>query len=200
MKKIYLFMTSILVLSNYTYANDNAISSNKILSTITAIDNSSFYIGFGFGSKVTQNSYTKEQISDNTALLQVGYQFNNYTAIEGRTSKGFNTSYDYGILTPREYNGDFYSWGIYLKPMYTIDGIAIYALLGYGGIEQKSLDSGDAYASDFRWGLGVSYTFTKQMTIFVDYISLYHATGFDYRAKDRDIDSGTYSLGLSYKF
>lgn len=199
MRKKILSVLSIMTIGQSAIAGGD-IALAPVLETVPSSDNSFLYVGFGFGYESMKNAFTKEEISDNTVVLQAGYRFNTYLAIEGRVSKGFNTDYDYGILSPREYSGDYYDWGMYVKLMYPIGDLSVYALLGYGGITQKSLDSGDAYDSDFRWGLGASYALTEQINIFADYISLYDDVGFDYRAKDRDIDSDTWTFGLSYRF
>jgi len=64
----------------------------------------------------------------------------------------------------------------------------------------ENLEQGDAYESGFQWGLGASYAFAEQISGFVDYVSLYDDTGFDYRAQLRNVDSDTWTVGVSYKF
>ena len=49
-------------------------------------------------------------------------------------------------------------------------------------------------------GLGANYAFSEDISVFIDYISLYDDTGFDYRAQFDNIDSDTWTLGVSYKF
>jgi opacity protein-like surface antigen len=64
----------------------------------------------------------------------------------------------------------------------------------------SDLNAGDAYESGFQWGLGAQYGFTDTLTVFVDYVSLYNGTGFDYVAKLDDVDLNTWTIGLTYKF
>ena len=58
----------------------------------------------------------------------------------------------------------------------------------------------DAVEDGFQWGLGASYAFTEEVSVFADYISLYDDTGFDYRAKLDDVDADTWTVGLTYNF
>ena len=164
--------------------------------------NSAFYLGLGFGQSYLNNDFTSEEITDSTVMFQAGYQYNEYVALEGRYTFGFSTDYDPGTTgnLSSAYDGDFSSWGIYLKPMYPIGDFSIYALLGYGGVMQDNLVAGDAYESGFQWGLGASYAFMDNVSVFADYVNLYDDTGFDYRATQHEIKSDTWTIGISYKF
>jgi opacity protein-like surface antigen len=84
--------------------------------------------------------------------------------------------------------------------MYPIGDFSVYALLGYGGVSLSNLENGDAYESGFQWGLGAGYAFTENISVFADYVKLYDDTGFDYRAQNANVDSDTWTIGLSYKF
>jgi len=203
MKNSILSLVSILALSGLSYAGgDIAPVEEPVIAAPVIIDNSAFYLGLGFGKVYVNDDYTAEEISSNTVMLQAGYQYNEYVAVEGRYTFGFNTDYDPGTTgnSPDDYDDDFSSWGIYVKPMYPIGDFSIYALLGYGGVMLENLEQGDAYESGFQWGLGASYAFTEQISGFVDYVSLYDDTGFDYRAQLRNVDSDTWTVGVSYKF
>ena len=135
-------------------------------------------------------------------MLQAGYKYNAYVALEGRYTFGFSTDYKQGDLPDGTigYDGDPSIWGIYLKPVYPIGNFSLYALLGYGGVMLEDIAGGDAYESGFQWGIGASYAFTEHISGFVDYVSLYDDTGFDYRARLDDVDSDTWTLGVSYRF
>ena len=201
MIKKALSLVSILALSGFAFAGGD-IAPAEVESIPVTVDNSAFYVGLGFGRSYVNDDFTNEEISDYTVMLQGGYQYNQYIALEGRYSFGFNTDYDPGNTgNPNNaYDGDFSSWGIYAKPMYPFVDFSIYALLGYGGVMQKNLVGGDAYESGFQWGLGAQYAFTENISAFVDYVSLYDDTGFDYRAKKHDIKVDTWTLGVNYKF
>ncbi len=191
-----------LALSGLSYAGGDIVPVEPVVETSVIVNNSAFYLGLGFGSASVNNDFTNEEISNNTVMLQAGYQYNQYVALEGRYAFGFNTDYDPGTTdnSSDDYDGDFSSWGIYVKPMYPIGDLSIYALLGYGGVMLDNLEQGDAYESGFQWGLGAGYAFTENVSIFVDYVSLYDDTGFDYRAQNNDIDADTWTVGVSYKF
>jgi len=113
-----------------------------------------------------------------------------------------DSDYDSGNLTSisNDYDGDLSTWGIYVKPMYPIGDFSLYALLGYGEVILDDLVGGDAVEDGFQWGLGASYTFTEEISVFADYISLYDDTGFDYRAKLDDVDADVWMVGFSYNF
>jgi len=201
MKKSILSLVSILTLSGLAYAGGD-IAPVVEEPVVVMEDNSAFYLGLGFGTAAVNDDFTSEEISANTVMLQAGYQYNEYIAFEGRYTFGFSTDYDAGNLAglAAEYDGDFSSWGLYVKPMYPIGDFSVYALLGYGGATLDDLSGGDAYESGFQWGLGAQYAFTEELSVFVDYVSLYDDTGFDYTAQLDDVDSDTWTLGVSYKF
>jgi len=200
MKNTILSLTAVMALSGLSYAGGDIAPVEEVV--VPVEESSPFYLGLGFGTASVNNDFSSEEISANTVMLQAGYQYNQYVALEGRYTFGFNTDYDPGTTgnLADDYDGDLSSWGIYLKPMYPIGDLSIYALLGYGGVMLDDLALGDAYESGFQWGLGAGYAFTENISVFVDYVSLYDDAGFDYRAQNQDIDSDTWTLGLSYKF
>ncbi len=202
MKKKVLSLVTILALSTAVYAGGDVAPIEEVVETPVVVDESAFYIGAGIGYTSFNNDFTSEEITSNTLMLQAGYQYNRYIAVEGRYSFGFNTDYDAGnIVNPIQvYDGDVSNWGIYLKPMYPIGDFSIYALLGYGGVMLEDISNGDAYESGFQWGLGAQYAFMENITVFVDYVSLYNDTGFDYVARYADVDVDTWTIGISYKF
>ena len=202
MKNTILSLVLILALSGTSYAGGDIVPVEPAAEAPSVIDNSAFYLGLGFGSASVTDDFTSEDISNNTVMLQAGYQYNEYVALEGRYTFGFSTDYDPGTTgnLSSDYDGDFSSWGLYVKPMYPIGDFTLYALLGYGGVMLDDLVLGDAYENGFQWGLGAGYAFTEEITVFADYVSLYDDTGFDYRAQNHEIDSDTWTIGMSYKF
>jgi len=203
MKKNIYSLIAICALSNIAYAGGDIAPIEPVVETpVIAPEKSTFYLGLGVGSGMLDDDTTKEEIKSTTLTIQAGYQYNEYLALEGRYLFGFNTDYDggnTGNLTS-DYDGDFSSWGIYVKPIYPVGDFSLYALLGYGGVMLDDLVNGDAYESGFQWGLGASYAATDTISVFVDYVSLYDDTGFDYRAKNNDIKSDAWTLGVSYNF
>jgi len=204
MRNSILFIVSILALSGMSYAGGDIAPVEPVIETPVVIEEQSpFYIGLGIGSTELNDDFTNEEISSNTIMLQAGYKYNEYVALEGRYSFGFNTDYDRGNLNDSlsgDYDSDISNWGIYVKPIYPIGNFSLYALLGYGGVMLDDLENGDAYEDGFQWGLGADYAVNENFSVFVDYVALYDDTGFDYRAKNDDIDTDTWTLGVSYRF
>lgn len=203
MKNSFLSLISIMALNGLAYAGGDMTTVIEPVVEIPEVKANPFYLGVGMGEAYVNDDVTDEKISATTLMLHAGYQYNDYLAFEGRYTSGLGGSdYDAGSLTGigTGYDGDISSWGVYVKPMYPIGDVSLYALLGYGGIIIDDLMSGDAVENAFHWGLGVTYSFTKEVSVFADYVSLYNNTGFDYRATLDDIDADTWSVGFSYNF
>lgn len=168
----------------------------------TEIDDSGFYAGAGM---VYHRVYSVDkawfdngiETQDETAGLTgiIGYDFNNYIAVEGRFTKTFWKK-DYSDTTV---------YSLFLKPQYRFrdvkdddddDGyFAIYALLGFGNTTVEGSSGDNEYSAwpedigrkmmdetSFQWGVGLSYTFKDEAkdkpyrykdtwTVFVDYTS-----------------------------
>jgi opacity protein-like surface antigen len=203
MKKNILSLVAFIALGGLSYAGgDIAVVEPVVEAPEAIVTPSSFYLGLGIGEATINDDFTDEEISSTTLMLQVGYQYNDYLAVEGRYAFGLGGSeYDTGNLANGgEYDGDVSTWGVYVKPMYPIGDFNLYALLGYGEVMLSDLEAGDAVEGGFHWGLGAGYAVTQNFSIFVDYLSLYDDTGFDYRAKNDAIDSNAWTLGVSYRF
>jgi len=202
MKKTTLSIVSILALSGVAYAGGDIVPVEPIVETPVLMKQSPFYLGLGIGSAEVNDDFSSEEFSSTTLMLQAGYQYNPYIAVEGRYTFGLDTDYDPGNTgaLSSDYDGDFSSWGLYVKPMYPIGDFSLYALLGYGGIMLDDLAGGDAYESGFQWGLGADYAINENFSVFLDYVTLYDDTGFDYRAQLDDVDADTWTLGVSYRF
>ncbi len=204
MRKTVLSCVSIMALSGLAYAGGDMTKVVEPVVEIPAVvEVSPLYVGLGIGEAYVNDDVTDEEISATTLMLQVGYQYNEYLAVEGRYTFGLGDSdYDSGSLTGigNGYDGDLSTWGVYIKPMYPIGEFSLYALLGYGEIMLDDLAGGDAVEDGFQWGLGASYAFTEHVSVFADYVSLYDDTGFDYRAKLDDVTADTWTVGFSYNF
>ena len=198
MKKVTLSLVSIMALSGLAFAGGDIEPVAEPI--VEAVDNSAFYIGLGMGGAELNVDATNEQFTSTALMLQAGYQYNEYVALEGRYSFGFSTDYDQGITTGLATYGDISSWGIYVKPMYPIGDFSIYGLLGYGGVMLSDVRNGDAYENGFQYGLGASYDVTENVSVFADYVWLYDDTGFDYVAISNDVDVNVWTLGVSYEF
>jgi len=203
MKKSILSLVSIMALSSLSYAGGDMMKVVEPVVEIPEIEERAFYLGVGLGDIAVNDDTTKEEISATTWVFQAGYQVNDYLALEGRYSMNIGSvDYDAGTLTgvSTGFDGEIYTWGVYVKPMYPIGDFSLYGLLGYGGVMLEDLAGGDAEENGFHWGLGASYEFKENISVFVDYVSLYDDKGFDYRAQQDDINSDTWTVGLSFKF
>lgn len=212
MKKNTFLIVSILALSEMSFAGGNIapIVEEPIPVAPVLIDESAFYVGVGYSGMKLNDDLTDEEFSTNALMLQAGYQYNRYIAIEGRYTFGIgDVEYTHGnTINPNfaDYPTDFTNLAIYIKPMYSIDDFTIYALLGYGEVAMTNIPLGGAGISadrgedGFQWGLGASYTFMDNVSAFVDYVQMYNDTGFDGRAIDADITADAWTLGVSYKF
>ena len=151
-----------------------------------------FYLGLAYGAANYDFTHTYHCDSTgtdiipgdfdyDTVMLQAGYKFNPYIALEGRYWIGL----DENIGNAEDLNID--TWGIYVKPMYPVTNtFDIYALLGYASSDRSNLDDTivstsaeplpyrTSYDMDgFSWGIGAAYAFTDNFSLFVDYTSLY---------------------------
>ena len=187
---------------------------------VEEVTDAGFYLGLGYGSLSAEETYTMGNVSVeidsrdfDQLLLQAGYKFNSYVAVEGRYWVGMNDLEGKGY-----YDGYLYSetaqlnaWGIYVKPMYPVTPeFNVYALLGYAGTSfEPEYKVGDAVITPdstdldgFSWGLGASYAFNESVEIFADYVVLYDDTYDEYldTAVTSDFTVNVISVGVSYKF
>lgn len=201
MKKHIFLLISILLFTKISFAEGNIPP---------IVKKSAFYAGMGFSYMKLNNDLTDEEFNTNAVTLQAGYKYNNYLSVEGRYSHHVgDVEYKHGSTSNPyidDYPTDFNNIAIYLKPIYPIGNLSLYALIGYGEVELTDIPLGGKYISadraedGFQWGAGIDYTFNENISLFVDYVQLYNDTGFDYRAIDADILVDIYTLGISYKF
>ncbi len=210
MKKVTLSLVSIMALSGLAFAGGYIVP--VVEEPIIVEDNSAFYVGLGYGYFNQNNDNIASTVKStefevDTVLLQAGYQYNQYVALEGRYWIGVGDISQSGGLYVGDNAGDMYSWGLYVKPMYPVmDNVDIYALLGYADTSLE-YDSGIYWDTDgFSWGLGAQYAVTENVLIFADYVNLgMHdsvelAYDINEPSIDADIDLYTFNIGVSYKF
>ncbi|MDM5271396.1 outer membrane beta-barrel protein [Sulfurovum sp. zt1-1] len=163
-------------------------------------------------------------------MLQAGYQFNKYFAVEGRYWKSSGdldwdnsgSGYDsnegpYSWNESGSYDGNYKAYGIYLKAMYPIyDKVTIYGLAGWAKVDW---DDGWIDENGISGGIGLSYAFTDNISVFVDYVILHQGSrdGYDYYQShyddgnyyedyysssyyQNDYTVDTINLGITYKF
>lgn len=229
MKLFTCSVAAAVALSTFAVAGGDLKDVEPVISPVAEIvepDEGGFYIGGAYSSVSLERDVTEEYMPDSgmfeeheldfdALMLQVGYSFNKYIAVEGRywSSIG-DAEYKYhdGSFYGNDrqtYNSDegetdeveFDAWGIYVKPMYPVtDELNIYGLLGYADTTVE--DNGEHSESGFSWGLGASYDITDNLSIFADYVLLYDDSEREVErvVTTEDIHIDTWNFGLTYNF
>ncbi len=208
MKKFNLSLVAILAMGTFAFAGgDIAPVEEPIVMVPDVVESTgAFYIGgaYGFGNMDLSNptpnlvryGYYNGDEDFHSFMLQAGYKFNPYIAVEGRY---WFTKEDSWVNSQHDFSTD--SWGIYVKPMYPITNeFNIYALLGYGDTDPDIGGGGVGYDTDgFQWGLGVSYDVTSNVAVFVDYVNLYDDTN-NVGGYNEDLKIDVINVGVTYTF
>ena len=224
MKKFNLSLVAILATSTFALAGGDIAPVEPVVETPYVEESTSaFYLGLGYGSMSADLStdlfnINKESDTFNQVMLQAGYKFNEYVAIEGRYYIGTDdTSWNWydgqvgeQLLGGQSVSAD--SWDIFVKPMYPVtDAFDIYALLGYGETSfdyswGRSTNFGDT--GGFAWGLGAAYNFSDNWSVFVDYIDqedgdlkdTYVTAAGLIVPVNMDLEFETWTVGVTYTF
>ena len=222
MKNIVLSAVAVLAMSSFAVAGgDIAPVEEPVVVPEPVVTDAGFYIGAAYGwqnvsiDDTSVPNVTTNVLDDNfgSIMIDAGYKFNSYVAVEARYWFGLSSSNDLGWTTGWD-NSDITvdSWGIYVKPMYPVtDAFDVYALLGYGSTDVTyDNPNGGSYSSDsldsFSWGLGAAYSFTDNVSMFIDYTSILsgepHKVGdaYDDKYTDVELDVDTVNFGVNYKF
>ena len=174
------------------------------ISVINQADNySGFYIGLGVGKFRLKDSFTKERLTSTTATVIIGYDFNQYLALEGRYTRSLhNLHYSNRKATSlnSKLSSTFSNIAIYGKIGYSIDKFKPYLLIGYGENKITNLAYSTRKELSFQYGVGFSYRFNKHWELFADYIRSYNSKGFDGRAKIDNIKINTITVGINRHF
>lgn len=189
MKKIMLAFAAMVALSSVGFALENSEDDTK--------EDGGLYLGLAYSHLSHdidyENRSTNVELDFHAIMLQAGYKFNPYIAVEGR----YNVSL--GDTDRDDYmdKADGSVLSLFVKPMYPIaPEMDIYALLGYSltdvsnDVDITSFDEGA-----FSWGLGASYDMTEEFAVFADYTRFYDDT---LRGFDHVVDG--FNIGLTYKF
>ncbi len=217
MKKFNLSLVAFLAMSTFAVAGGDIAPVEPVIETPMVEESTgAFYVGLGYGMMNTEASLTDGEVTagldidHSTVMFQAGYQFNPYIAIEGRYWAAVGDADVTASVTGEgsasgDLDDDSNVWGIYLKPMYPVTSeFTVYALLGYGSVE-IDID-GDTLLDDeqFQWGLGGSYAFSDNFSVFVDYVLMYDDS-LDVPiirdvALNGDIEVDSWNFGVTYKF
>jgi len=220
MKKLSLSLAAIFAMGTFAVAGGDIAPVEPVVEEPVVVEAAgTFYLGLGYGyfdqtmDNIDHSGLNLEAETDNV-LLQAGYQFNEYVAIEGRYWIGvgdatWTASSGYRGVSG-DISGDYSSWGIYVKPMYPVtESFNVYALLGYASTSLEADTNENFYwdSDEFSWGLGAEFGVTDNVFIFADYVNLgapdsvdYHDNGNTYPDVDVDGDLYTINVGVTYKF
>lgn len=216
MKKIIL---SLAAASTLGFAGGDII---PVMVVSDEIDETGFYLGAGVAAmssreaSVSMDIFNEKEGQDRlgNVALQAGYLVNNYLAVEGR--------YGFGITDEDKVEMNS-QWSLFLKPMYKFEDdedrsngenyFAVYALLGYGGIDFQGINGvvANVDESGFQWGLGLSYTFREtarhenykfkdSWTVYVDYTNVGNDMDGLYYTGEGQVDADAFTVGMIYKF
>jgi opacity protein-like surface antigen len=210
MKKLILPLSVWMTLLTLVYGGGEIVPVKQNAEEALPIEKSGLYAGIGLSWLSLENELSGEEFSANGIMLQLGYQVNDYIGIEGRYTHHIgDLEYDHGTTINKDdndFSGDFINTALYLKGMYPIGDFVPYVLLGYGEVALTNLPLGgpgisaDRAERGFQWGIGGAYNVMEEMAVFVDYVKLYDDVGFDGRAQKADIESDSWTFGITYKF
>jgi len=234
MKKFTLSTVAVLAMSAFAIAGGDVAPVEPMVPIVQEMvaptpDESGFYVGLAYGYADISDDYIgsngqagtpllssgNHEDNFNTYMLQAGYKFNPYLAVEGRywDSVGDGdwtdryTFSDNSVVNSSGPCSDFSAWGIYVKPMYPVtEAFDVYALLGYGNVNLNTDDRSflDMDEDGFQWGLGASYELTDNLAVFADYVDLYNDNSATITnglySETHDYSINTVNVGLTYKF
>lgn len=168
------------------------------LQQVVPVEEANYYLGVGIGAAgVTSFIYNTDVVANVT--LKAGYDFSEYMGIELRASTG---------VTDGDNLGYDYSYGVYVKPQYSItQELKVYALLGYAKTK-ITLDPVVAAAAGvlpyttqngFSFGAGFDYQINKDWSVYVDATRLIDKSRVILGKRyDTTVDSVTF--GVTYHF
>ncbi len=203
MKNIVLSAVAVLAMSSFAVAGGDIAPVEEPVVVEPVVTDAGFYLGLGYGLLNIDATNPADPVgfdeNFDEIMFQAGYKFNSYIAVEGRYWAGLDSTIN--DVTPYDMSVD--AWGIYVKPMYPVtDAFDVYALLGYASSAASFSDAPDSDDQDgFSWGLGAAYSFTDNIAVFVDYVSLYDDqpnAPIDTTGYDAQID--TWNFGVTYQF
>ena len=233
MKKFNLSLVAVLAMSTFAVAGgDIAPVETQVESVVDTVveevSTGSFYAGIAYsriGADITNIKVSHEttfadvqndlELDMGAVMLDVGYKFNDYIAVEARYWIGIDADSDSLKFSHDDYtvhgdvlDSDSDAWGIYVKPMYPVtDAFDVYGLLGYGS---ASLNDSAKFGDDVEgisWGVGAAYSFTESFSVFLDYVAFTEDTlsnnvvthaFIDDTQYDHEFD--TINFGLNYQF
>ena len=224
MKKIVLSTVAVMAMSTFAIAGGDIAPIDEPVVSVVAepiVTDSGAYFGLGYGILAVEvrdsviaddDIYDEVDLDWGTVMVQAGYKFNSYVAVEARywnaVSDGDltltrHTKHKETTFTDDDVTDDLGAavWGIYVKPMYPVtDSFDVYALLGYANTDTDSyLDHDQWDDGQFSWGVGVAFSFTDNIGMFVDYTLLYD-NDEDINLNNLETTVNAINFGLTYSF
>ena len=202
MKKSIAALGALVVISSSVFAGGDFVAVEPVIDEpVVVVDNSSFYVGLALSAVSSRDAAVSMDIFNGkygqdrlgNISFQAGYNFNEYVAVEGRYT---TTISDEDLV---EMDG----WSLFVKPQYPVtEDINIYALIGFGGVTMDPVNGSTVNVDDsgFQWGLGASYAFTENISIFFDYTNLANDMDGVYWNGALQVDADAFNLGVTYTF
>ena len=204
--KIQLSITTLLLGSVFAMAGGDLkpvepeITVPKVIPVSTT---TGFYAGLGYSCMQLATDTPDEEFMGNGISFNLGYDINDYLAIESRYTRTLD-DVNYQAWQRNKIDKDLddsslSNAAIYLKPKFSIGGLGLYGLVGYG---QSKLDNGnDTFTENsLQYGIGTNFTISN-VDMFVDYRRLYDTENFDTLSTDQqDIAVNSFTVGVNYKF
>ncbi len=198
MKKSIMSLAAVVAMSSFGFAGGDVA---VIPVVVEEVDNSSFYLGLGLAAVSTRDAEVSMDFFNDKSgqgrlgniAFQAGYNYNEYIAVEGR----------YSTTISNEDSVEMSGWSLFVKPQYPVtEAFNIYALLGFGGVTMDAVNESavDVDDSGFQWGLGASYDFTENVSVFFDYTSLASNMDGIYVNGALEADADAFTLGVTYTF
>ena len=212
MKKFNLSLVAVLAMSTFAIAGgDIAPVEPVVVYEEPVVEDKGFYLGLGYGflsaDRTTRvpgedNSFTQGTGDYDQIMLQAGYKFNSYVAVEGRYWLGLSDNAWATISNNLIQSvGEIDAWGLYVKPMYPVTpAFDIYALLGYATTDYSITNGSSGDLDGFSWGLGASYEFNNNIAVFVDYTLLYDDDSTNALGWKVEDEVDVWTFGFSYNF
>jgi len=213
MKKLNLSLVTVLAMSTFAIAGGDiaTVEPQVVVDTPMVVEDKGPYVGIAYGYekiKIDRESGGSSLLDEKfgSVMIDAGYKFNPYIAIEGRYWFGLSSSNDLGWRSGLNSDVTIDAWGIYAKPMYPVTTeFDIYGLVGYSGVDATyDPSNGGSITSDtvngFSWGVGGAYSFSDKWSLFVDYTSIIDSEDGNLDAINSEDSLDTVNVGVNYKF
>jgi opacity protein-like surface antigen len=215
MKKFNLSLVAVLAMSTFAIAGGDIAPVEEPVVVVPEVIESTggLYLGLAYGL-LNASIEDKRDVAGGTItdtlldtdfdeiMLQAGYKFNEYVAVEGRYWFGMESTINNWNINTTANDVTIDAWGLYVKPMYPVtEAFNVYAMLGYAGadLEKHSLNYVSDSLDGFSWGIGADYSFTENVAVFVDYVSIYDDEE-TYAGGEMDYSIDTWNFGVTYNF